>query len=1154
MFNKLPPLRWSISTLCFALFALPVVATGQDSEQLLFTVGTTGEDSGGNAFGYIVLQAQRAEAIIGRPYAIYEKAADFPTAAPFRLRAVIQLQTNPQTIRSILNASAGIDEEFDRLEQRVDGYFEDLDIAATGPGGRELDLAEKVSFAVRSAQAKPELFEGLYFLGRLHPGINAVLGLGYFGELDVSLATWEIRQWNPASGEAEQVVGRVLMDQGKIDPELGYAPLPAPGRPVDVAFPASETAYAKDPRGHLNVRLRWPTPPDLREASLLALGYSVYRLPADLAIDLGYADRGDPESRAPSIADTRMLLDGGLMVQTNVFPIMPESDLSEAAAYDANDAETFFVADDDDRFEPDAGDTFSDGDEFYYFVAAQDLLRRSGRLSTGHFVRICDQLPPIPVREVQVRNFFSASLDEATINAFGGDQSLEVRWRQLTEADLDDADDRLEDFKYYIYRWDSPQEMLAKSSNPLTNLVAGPINHNSSEEYGNWIDRPSAGNPDAPTLPDDAGRTYYYTVRVEDSSACGGNLSGNSGPVFGVLRDRRPLGDPIGGVQTRCLDLEFDLKGVELFQRSTEGAASGPNLRVAVRRTSPDIEWARVRVSFGKTAPLEPFELKQSYYRGDAEFVFFEINPTSAFNELRLELSGGDRFGNQTAYVENLGGGDPRSTVGVEITYELNQVVATDQFGVLLNNCGTHYLVDRSVPGGRIVPPLIVGASLDERAREYKIYRRINDGDLTLIKQGQSEDIFESLGVFTHEDIAMPSAPRYTICYFAQVFDEHGNASALTQLGDCIEVVREYPVPLLSAPELYTGPDGESMARVTWYCAPEGIERFEVWMATASERNPGDIGADLPQLGRSFEANIGEATSAFFLYQTNRLGGPFGQKAPEFSVDLELNPNEAYRLYVRAVSEGTPDSRMAGPFSNLQSIAWTEADPTVGPNVPWPDRKLPGLLDDSTQAAFKGPFAMEVVQDPFSGAPLPMLLLGEYTLVDKELDDVIVYDRGQPINAVFNSFLMPRGDPADWVSRRLVGGVSDNLIGGKSVFPFALYRYRIDAPIYREVSKIVEQVTPLIREIAHEADVVYDIGKTGGDTILVNRIQDPFFDFRRVPGHSNGYSGTGPTHRLYLRDNSPLQLGGTYQYLVVFFTERGEIDTVFPLNPVVIQF
>lgn len=1129
--------RRSLSLLMLLLVcSLPGMLVAQDLEQLLFTVGTVGRDSAGDDFGYIVLQSDASEAVIGRPYAVYEKAADFATASSFTLRAVVALQTNPQTIRSILNASQRIDADFALLESRIDGYFEDLDISAIGVSGDAPDLAEKVSFAVRSAQAKPELFDGLYFLGRLHPGMNVVLGLGYFGELNHSVQTWEIREWDPSSGQAEAVVGRVLLDLTVVDPALGYAPLSAPGVPVEVPFPESETVYSNDPRGHLNVRLRWHTPDALREDSLLALGYNVYRIRAQDAEALAWVNSGDFSCPAPSIQDVDMLLDGGILTQINVYPIMPEADLTEAEANDVSDTETFFTADDDDRFEVGAVDTFSDGDQFYYFTGTQDLLRRSGELSEGVLVRICDAQPPLPVDAVEVKNYFKASTDPDEIAAYGGEQHLEVRWRQL----VSDNGASPTGYKYYVYRWESPQEMLEKSGNPASNLVGGPINHVLGEDWGSWVDRVDGMNLDSPTMPDDAGRTYFYSVRVEDASACGGNLSANSSPVFGVLRDRRPLDDATGAVTTRCLSVDISAKGTEFYSRGGNDYSAEPVLTLSISRTNPDIEWAEAEVKWGK----DWINLGRRYFGEDGDVAIFSIQPADTTKDFLTKVFGGDRFGNlSNELIESRQDFDATSVTGVEFLYELEHIelLTTDV------DCGPHIVVDRSFPGGRIVGPT-VSIVPPEGAREYKLYRRINDGPLSLVAQGQSDDIFVDLADFDFEDFSIPNTPSYTVCYFIQVFDEHGNASALAPVSECIEFVREFPAPMLAQPELFLGASNEPKARLTWFCPAAGIDRFEVWVACNESTSTGSMGDDLEFMDTLGARFIEGDTQPYYVYQTRRVPSTFGQSAPEFSVDVELDPNKIYSVLVRAVAIAGSGDRMTGPFSNGQVMAWTFGDTSTGPNVAWPDRDLPGLLESSLEDSFNGPFGMEIILDEFNG-PMPALRMGQFTLIDKELDEPITYDKDvQPVEGV-TTFLMPNVDPIELTSHRIIGRSEAGADTLKSIFPFALYRYRVDAPVYRVQSHTVEQVSPLMREIAYEADVTYDIGKAGGDMITVARVRDPYFVSRAI----SPYDNSGPTHNFYLVDHSPLQLGGTYQYLMVFFTDRGEIETVYPLNQITIN-
>lgn len=89
-----------------------------------------------------------------------------------------------------------------------------------------------------------------------------------------------------------------------------------------------------------------------------------------------------------------------------------------------------------------------------------------------------------------------------------------------------------------------------------------------------------------------------------------------------------------------------------------------------------------------------------------------------------------------------------------------------------------------------------------------------------------------------------------------------------------------------------------------------------------------------------------------------------------------------------------------------------------------------------------------------------------------------------------------------------------------------------------------------MREIAYEGGVIYDIGKPAGDVITVSRVRDPYFESRLI----EPFDLEGPTHNFYMIDHNPVLIGATYQYLMVLFTERGEIKTVLPLNPISVQF
>jgi len=1117
--------------------------SAQSLDDLMFTVGTTANIPGHGSYGYVVLQSQETEAVIGRPYAIYEKQAPFSGSATFQLRAVVQLQQNPETIRSILNASRLIDGEFDELEGRVNAYYEDLDISMIGGSGGEPDLAEKISLAVRSAKAQPELFERLYLLGRLHPGMNCVLGLAYFGPIPNGDLTWELRGWNPSSGTPEEVVGRVLLNAGDVEAGLNYLPLPAPGKPVDVPFPVSDTVYENDPRGHLNVRLRWWTPDKLRSRSLLALGYNLYRMPAAVAVDLGLASEGDLECRAPSQKDLSFFLDGGLLEQVNRYPIITEEDLSEAEAYNDTDTDTYFTADDDDRFDPAQSAAFEDGDEFYYFVSAEDLLRRPGYLSDGHYVMICDRQPPLPVEDVVVANHFEAPTDAATLSSFGGPQCLKVSWRPLSIEDP-----ALNKYNYYIYRWTSTDEMLAKSADPTANLVGGPIRHVPDASLMSWLDQPTVENPEAPQLPQDASRTYYYTVRAEDASACGGNLSANSAPAYGVLRDRRPLGTPKGNVRTRCVEVEIKVLGQVSYTLGEEGAPANAVFTVVVTRDNPDIEWVELRASYvdaGASQGLNTVDLGRVYFaEGVDEVVYYTNHTSKSDQDVTFYARGGDRYGKTSSVLSTtLGSRGPNSDRGTKLTLNL---LHEAQF-TFTRECGPHVAIDRFVLGGGIVG--IRGSlQLLPRTVSYFIYRRVDDGELTLIEEGEGLYAEGTLESIEFEDTALPATPYSRICYYGMLQDRHGNSSPMVRLGDCIEVVREFESPLLAAPEPAESGDAQ-MATLRWFGAPDGVDRYEVWISASNGVDPADIGPDLERLEFLGDSTRREDDLVYYRYQTQRLASGFGQQAPEFSVDVELDPNLTYTIVVRPVGPGEFDGRLVGPFSNAQSLAWTEGPEPKGPYMDWPDRDLPGVSPGAPDASrYTGALQMVLLPDNH-GLPVPALLLGTFRLIDPAINQPILENPESHPGDGEPEFLMPAGDPMISVVKRIVARSTAFPDGEQSIFPFALYRYRVDAPIHRGMTNTVEQVTPMMRSIAYQGGVNYDNSKDGGSGVAVSRVRDPYFYTRLF----DTFNPSGPTHYLFMLDYHPVQVEGTYQYLMVLFTDRGEIDTVVPLNQITIQ-
>ncbi len=1143
----------------------------QSVDDLLFTVGTRAE-IGGQAYGYAVWQSTATEAVFGREYAIYQKEAPLGTTAPMTRLGIVRLQEHPRVIQSILRASEVLDRDFAALEPRIDAFLDEVDVSGLS-GGSGLDLAGKISLLVRGAKQDAELFQSLYLLGRQHPGLNTVLGLGFFREIPSgSAVTWEIREWNPREERDLRVAGRVQFDGAGAVAGLGYAPLPAVGEPVEVPYPPSDTVYINDPKGHLNVRLRWATPEAFRRQSLLALGFDLYRVRPQSVQDFGWHG-GIP------LDDLEAFLALGEIKRVNTLPITPDRDLTIAAATDLGDLETYFAADDNDRFQPSGaplspGVPFKDGEQFYYFVAARDLLGRPGLVSPGTLVTICDRMPPSAVPDVVVRNFFVAPTEPTEIEAFGGEQHLEVVWEQVTEAQQKEDVSR---YNYYVYRWTSTDAYLAGARDPLANLVAGPLNHQRGQSHQRWVDRPGVDNPDAPALPGDASRTFWYTVRVEDASVCGGNLSAHSAPVYGVLRDRRPLEAPGGSVVTRCLLPQLEFLGVELYPLTTGQYPAEATYTISVVRRDPAIEWVELEAVATKSprsgeAIGPDLPLGRQYFRNGDDVLqwYYGGDPAGA---RRVSVQAGDRYGNRSNALQTVDlTFTEQSPVGVELRYEVTmEETFTDS-----SNCGPHR-TNRVDSGGVVERVPVVGdLRPTARSKTYKIYRRVDGGPLGLLKQGETNYTVDELAAIPFTDDTLSAAGFSEICYFGQVFDEHGNASQLARIR-CIEATTELPTVLLAEPVAVGGGAMGAPAGVelSWYAAPVGVDRFEVWVAVLPDGDPGSFAPVLERpeaLAGPFKLD-GEA-GLFFRMQTPRLATSFGVGAPEFRVQLPITPGVSYRFAVRAVGRGGFDQRPTGPLSQRVTWDWREPTAVSGPTTPWPARPLPPVTSGETPGRFSGPVGMEVVgSSVFSRL---RLRVGEYALRHPDRpEEIWTYEPVNPYPnapAALRPYVVPEGKPEELLYRFLDGAEQGNPFSGRSLLPFALYRYQsgwIEAETPEEqailelvygftassVDRSLHQVTPLLESIAHLRGIPYRYG-TGDPkqptqgTLAVTRMMDPFFLTAVVPNPGE----VGPTHYLYVDDRHATVLGAKYRYLMVLFTPQGEIERVVPLPEIAITF
>lgn len=1080
----------------FLLSGLGLPVTGQSLDEVLFSVGTTvEEDGGGTAPVYLLWQASDLSQLKDRPLAVYSKAGTSSSSNPYQYEGIARARLQPAAILALLARGSALGDEQAVLENNLDNLFEELIPA------NDLPLEDKISAVVGGALDDPEQFENLIFLSRRHPTLSLVLGTGFSETYPVGMRTFELRACpdvvSSPDADCSQVVGRITVDVGT--PEV----LPAPGRPVEVPF--TDDSGNVDPRAHLNVPVRWSMPDGLRERSLLQFGFNLYRVEETLAEDSDW-DGNAPE--ADVLADLAEV-EGSGVVQVNKAPILPERMLSEAEAADTvADPETYFHIDDNDRFDA-GGEPFVNGDRYYYYVAARDLLGRIGQVSEGTEVLICDRQPPPQAKRVRVENHydFDPGTDTNT-------QHFRVSWEA---PELGNTQTPESIAGYRVYRWWSIDEMQQNTPFPDNDatetqggLVAtlGPgarsfIDNGEDAPYLR-VERLDDGTTDVDQSY--ANKTFWYTVRTIDGSACGGNLGGNSAPAYGVLRDRIGPAKASGRVLINCVDLRVVApREVQIGKPFTDDI--DPNavyLRLQGFRKTPGVRWVEFAQLDAAGNVVWPFG--RYYFSSDQPLIEIQEVMEDAYTEqiiVGARMSDGRGLVSGWYELEVFASQSQSQFFDIYWEGEIRQQ-RSEPNG---DDCTDHGTAP--VPGLGTVP-VEVEFELTPTTEEWKVYRRVDDGELTLLRQGLDSPLEILTVVVT--DNTLPAADS-RICYFVQLFDEHGNPSPMVRL-DCVEVEGKeaIPTPMLAPPQA-VGSQSDPRAGLSWFCPPYGVHRFVVEITADNPENlPNNPGDDISSLGTVFEED-----GQFWIPMETRLANGLAPgNSPEFAASLDgIVSGVEYTLRVKAVG---PTGR-SSEYSNEESFTWNpDGDGTVsGPNVPWPALGLPEL--SSLNGTTSDVYASLLSSGNYYGAGIR---------VGKALYGA---DERPDTGKTPWRFAFPRA-----VSEPETLLFTD--LDGESLLPFVLYRYQEPNGRYPEVSGDVYQVSPMMESIA-----------TNTATTPPSN-EDPFILLQPSADEEQG-SGW---YDLMVKDTQPMVRGAQYRYLLVRYDPRTrEIVEVIPTNPIEIE-
>jgi hypothetical protein len=1126
----------------------------------IFSVGTS-TTIGTQPWAYLLWQPSEVGFMEGRRFGIYRKSGPPSAAALFSLQGEAQPRLSLAAIAQALVTAGKLGDDLEDLEHGLAALLKDDAAAAEG-----LSTEERVLAVMRAAIDDKSVLERLQVMSRVHPAISLILGQAHAEALPAAgVYTYEVRLLDEATGADAGVVGRVVINTTP-------TALPAP---TDLF-----TFFEPNPRGHLNAKIRWANPPALRLRALEHYGYNIYRVAKAEAIARGWV------SSPPGTAALRAAVGNNSnpsFKRVNEVPVLTENDLDAAAANNAADLATYFFADDNGRFNPEhPAVPLQDGAEYYYYVSALDVLGRDGLISSGKLAAVYDTYPPEAPREVAVSN-------EYGMVGMARRQFLRVSW----EAPPQDGDGAALD-GYLIYRWESDRLITASNKavaagGPLPAHI-GFVKHLAPKTSYSFDDV-GAGAPGVA----DAGKTFWYTVRAVDASKRpgGGNKSGNSVPAYGVIRDRQGPAAATGSIRLSCLN---PLVSPDPKQTLNEGGKVILFCRAPLDSRLAWAEFSMGNISLGQYAMRR--RVLQVAGRAEEWLVAEVVLPAARFygggsktQEQRVQCRVATHSGRLSAPAFH----DLPSTLeadrGLLVPFKGETQRVTGLLGDAV--CGSrHDLFGEGTPRQRF--SICGDLTISSGTREYKIYRRVGNGPLSLVDFGPRKTNVKGKAISGFNQILNPAVPVgwcdstapsgvANLCYFVQCFDEHGNASPLASLG-CVETVGDLPAPTLLP--LEAGTSAASM-RVRWFGNGHESTRYEVFISragsaynTASAAVSGQLSADLsPKDGsgvRIAQRVLGEAQGDFSVHETvmvsmlQAIAAEPSSPTPSplsngslFTYEVPVEMGVAYKVCVRAVGPGhVYGSRAASSLSNVQEFVWAAVSaPTLG-SVPWPARSSmaagsasafhPDIIASSLAGrvpGFEGAGvrigAVNLAPDAETSGPLDTLLDGGRTTSPNDPQKGLLpgfpprLSNNEDFGSIIRSFFPGGTDPMQILFANEPLAQQERARQQRDpgrVLPLVLYRYEVAGTLHAaaELSKDVVQVTPLMEGIAYQRFE----NKTDFKTYTI--IHDPWVVL--IPKADAAYS---KTHELYLLDRSPVTSGAKYRYVLVRFNSQSmEIDRV----------
>ncbi len=455
------------------------------------------------------------------------------------------------------------------------------------------------------------------------------------------------------------------------------------------------------------------------------------------------------------------------------------------------------------------------------------------------------------------------------------------------------------------------------------------------------------------------------------------------------------------------------------------------------------------------------------------------------------------------------------------------------------------------------ISPIKVVLVLPVGSKEYRLYRRIENGPLSLLRK-DVETWDDSIVQAVMVSDAMIPPPGGRIGYYGQVFDENGNPSPLALLGEKVTAMPELPVPTMDP----AGSGGNITAPtmlVRALCPSPGVERLELLVDPPPPSTPAGMTTATRLGSQLFNEKPGMPQTQPADYTVSLMGLSMPAQDPSVPTTLDstvpVKAGVEYKVSVRAIGLGGK----LGDWSAPQLFTWSA--PLTGDSVAWPAKPIPQLV--AWNPLIK---AFRVQQAHFSISPtrlvqidadqypvairvgrIPLLSLQPRSTIPSSNWDVrgtqinettiigvfgvsnaIGFTNNPPDQKLLHAYLAPK--------LKLYGDIWA-IDTTQSLFPIVLYR--------RQTARLVEGVsipTP-DTDIIQASSMINSISWVADPAPPANPdlalFIDPFINVALLEPNPQSLFAD-----LCLFDNSPVAAGGTYQYYLVHFNAGFEPESI----------